>query len=220
MKSDCPPVESFERLLRLHPADPRREHLGRCPRCRARAIAFRSFLESGPLPQGANLAAARDGMTKTLQAEIRGPVAFARLPRWRPRLSRPWAAVAFSGAIAAVLLVLVSPTLLKQRDDVLLRGAPATQAQLVLLPAETLPDGALLLRWHPLPGAESYRVTLFGQNLEELAQVSAGAAEFLEIPAGNLAALGPRGSALFWRVEALVGGDPVALSAPASLSLP
>ena len=246
MKNACPPVESFDHLLTLHPADPRRQHLDHCPRCRARLIAFRSFLEGGPLPAGADLDAARAHLTAAVRKEARLPFAAppAPAPRahplgesWlqrvrarlsarpagapaRPLLARPWAAaLAFSGVAAVIVLLLVRPGAHRQ-GEIVLRGGPEVQEDLVLSPAETLADGSMLLRWRSISGAESYRVTFYAKNLEQIVQVSAGEANFLTIPAANLAALGPSGATVFWRVEAMAGGDPAVRSAPASLILP
>lgn len=69
MNSECPPLESFEDLLALDADDPRRLHLHACPRCRARAMAFRAFLDPGPLPDGARPQEARAHLSRVIRAE-------------------------------------------------------------------------------------------------------------------------------------------------------
>jgi hypothetical protein len=217
----CPPVESFEELLRLDARDPRRAHLDDCPRCRARLIAFRSFVERRPMPAGADLGDARRRLSAAIRAEIEQESPRHRL--W-PRRPRPWRMQLLwkpaLGLVAAGVLVilLLRPAGQGSGDGALvLRGeGPAPAA----LAADRAPDGSLRLSWPAVPPAEGYRVMLYGRDLAEIARLEAGRDTVLVLSAERVARLGPSGGAVFWRVAALEGGEPVSLSAPATLQLP
>jgi hypothetical protein len=84
MKSGCPPIEKLEELLALEARDPRRAHLEDCPRCRARATAFRAFLALEPLPEGSRLEEARRRLSDAMREE-----AAARLPGWESASAEP-----------------------------------------------------------------------------------------------------------------------------------
>ncbi len=243
----CPPVKSFEDLLRLDARDPRRRHLDDCPRCRARLIAFRSFLERRPLPAGVDLGDARRRLSAAIRAEAereshhphQAPPRFPRF--WRMQiLWKPALGLVAAGVLIALLLRpahhspahhspdvhspdVHSPDVHSPTDhspaggSLVLRGQPSASVPLV---ADWAPDRSVRLSWPAVPSADGYRVMLYGTDLEEIARLEAGRDTVLALTAAQVARLGPSGGAVFWRVATLAGGEPVSLSAPATLQLP
>ena len=109
MPHQCPPAEKLAEILALSPSDPARAEIDRCPRCQARVLAFRSFLEPGPLLPEANLPEARRRLASVLAAEedrrtsgseaaghpagspaVEPAVGPADGPAGSPARSRPW----------------------------------------------------------------------------------------------------------------------------------
>lgn len=227
----CPPVETFEDLLRLDARDPRRMHLDDCPRCRARLIAFRSFLERRPLPAGADPGDARRRLSAAIRAESeregRPRPSRPRLPRfWRIQILWKPALALIAASMLVVLLLrpaghgpdVHSPADHSPADgSLVLRGQPSASMPLV---ADWAPEGSVRLSWPAVPSAEGYRVMLYGTDLEEIARLEAGRDTMLVLTAAQVARLGPSGGAVFWRVATLAGGEPVSVSAPATLQLP
>ncbi len=221
----CPPPQSLEELARLAPGDPRREHLEECPRCHARWTALRSFLSGQPVPPGARLDEAKSRLVRALRDEVvgaqmrRAPTARhpfgggLRWSAWRPAI----------GLAAAGVVILVGLRLLESRPEppsVLLRGESEVSTVSLAPVAVPISQGAMELRWRACPGSDAYQVILFRPGLEEFARLDAGRDTCLALSPERLAKLGPPGSAVFWRVAALHGGDPLSLSSPATLRLP
>jgi len=63
-------------------------------------------------------------------------------------------------------------------------------------------------------------VRLLAADLSPLAERDCGAATTLRLEAAELAALLSDARVLVWQVEARADGDPLALSAPATIALP
>jgi hypothetical protein len=221
MSTTCPPLESFAELLRLDAQDPRRRHLEQCPRCRARMMAFRSFMEMEPAPVGADREDARRRLVAAIRRETLRSVGRAgpRRSIWQRRLPWPVWKPAL-GLVAAALLIVV---LLRAAGDrgpqapLMLRGANPTEAVARVPAATWAADGSAVLRWPAVPAADGYRVLVFDQDLQEIARLDAAGDTSLVLSPARLAALAPSGAALFWRVAALRQGDQISLSPPATL---
>ncbi len=221
MKQDCIPIERFEEILALPPRDPMRLHLDDCPRCRARMTAFRAFLDPEPIPEGARVDDARRVLTAVIareasrsvrQGQSKGRLGFFDWftgAAWRPALAM------------AVLLIaaLIGGRIVTDDGGVrqpVLRGgsessAPAPPA------ASYLSDGSLHLRWQPMEGAESYRVVFYALDLAQTGSLAIdGGTETIVTPE-RLGSLEAGGGSGFVRIEALRGGDRIALSPPAVL---
>jgi hypothetical protein len=225
-KSVCPPVETLEEISRLAQGDPRREHLQSCPQCRARWTALQSFLAGHPVPPGARLDEARTRLGQALRHEagISGSRPAPGEPRrtsWRGGFWMAWRP-AIGLAAACVLIVVGLRVAAPHREPpgVILRGEPEAADALMAPVSTATPGGTIELRWRAFPGAAAYRVTLFRAGLEEIARLDAGRDTTLVLPPPRLAALGPSGSAIFWRVAALREEDLLSLSPPATLRLP
>ncbi len=224
MSTTCPPLESLAEVLRLDPDDPRRRHLEECPRCRARVAAFRSFMEMEPIPAGANREDARRRLDAAIHAGV-GPHegrAASHPSTWWQGLLRPAWRPALGLAVAVLLTVVLvrGPADRGRLGEMMLRGA-GPGAQVTAVPTATWSaDGSVALRWPAVAGADGYRVLIYNQDLEEIAQLEAGRESTLTVSAGQLAGLTPARAALFWRVAALQHGDPTSVTAPATLRLP
>lgn len=129
-------------------------------------------------------------------AAVPGKVIHGRFGRWRP--------LAAAAALAAGLLVAVGI----YRSGGFGPGEPAYreaegEAIRSLLPAgEALPRQGAVLRWTPLPGAESYDVRVSTEDLRVLSTARDLREAEYRVPASALAGL-PSGSRLLWQVDAL-----------------
>lgn len=225
MAESCPTVEVLADLAALPADDPRRRHVQDCPRCRARLLDYQDFLAGGAPVSAASLEDALDRLDAALRDATADPGPAPALPRREALPLRPvWRATL---ALAAVLLlaVAVTPLLRDALDrggprELRLRGQTPTVA-LALQPARWTADGALVLGWSPVPGADAYTVHLLDAALNPLGARDAGAGTQLTLDAAALRALLPDGGDfMVWQVEALSGGDPLAMSPPESLVLP
>lgn len=218
MADTCPPVDVLVDLLDLPADDRRRRHLDTCPRCRARLLDYEDFVAGGEPLSDSELAQALVRLDASLREAAGDPGPTPALPRREARAGL---------ALAALLLlaVAVAPLLRDAFDrgasgELRLRGQGAPSA-LELQPARWTADGALVLSWAPLSGADAYAVRLLGAGLNPLDTREVGAETSLTLDAEALRALLPEGGDyLVWQVEAFAGGDPLATSPPASLALP
>lgn len=225
MNQDCMPIENLVELITLDPDDPRRAHLDACPRCRARLAAFRSFLEMHPLPEGARPADARKRLSRAIRQETSisqrsrsrpGPWSFLEILR-RPR----WQAAAGLVVATGAVVLLLQLTERREEQPILLRGAEGTESVEGSVPAHSVQaDGAVELRWPSMADADEYQILIAGLDLEEILRVEAGPETQILLAAETVRDLGRPGSVVFWRVSALRGGDRIALSPPATLTLP
>lgn len=225
MKFECPPIEEFEQLMTLASSDPRRGHLVDCPRCRARLLAFASFMAIEPLPDGIRVDDARRKLTEAIQREVGAPrpIADSRVSlwswfrsghlAWRPALAVACAVVVM-GIGAYRLVVWNHP------PEVVLRDS--SPAATVGTPLTSAPDatGGIRVRWVAIPHADVYRLHFYSADLKEVAAIDAGHETTLLLTRDRLAQLGSPGSPTFWRVASIRNGDEVSLSPPATLILP
>lgn len=239
MMSACPPIERLEELIALDAGDPRRAHLESCPRCRSRMLAFTSFMEVHPVPDGARLEDARKRLSKVLREEVasragdapsaaQASTATERRPRRGLRLLLDWLAprprqVAVGLAALAVAVVVIIQVREERQDGspLHLRG-PEAPGWMAAAPGlhSVRADGALELRWPAMEGAEGYRLVFSGPELMEILRIEAGADTQYVLPAETVSELGSTGSTVFWRVQALRGGDTITQSPPGTLTLP
>ncbi|MBN1884347.1 MAG: hypothetical protein JW876_02325 [Candidatus Krumholzibacteriota bacterium] len=219
----CIDPESIEEVLALPPDSPRRRHLEECPRCSSMLLLYRSFMAgeaaagSDPIDADARLEAfMRD-------ATAAGTDPGGREQRSRPArlagilVSRPVLATAASVLIVAAVLWWSPWT---DRAPVL-RGegeAPPASRPVSLLAPRTVDDGAVMLSWRSLDGADAYLVRVRNADLEEIAGFGPSPDTVLVLQRSML----PAGTAatVFWRVIALTRGDETGRSAPASIDLP
>ncbi len=231
MVDRCPPVETLAEIALLpldgEEVDPRRRHVAGCPRCQARLADYRDFMAGGTACPPRELNAAMAALDAALRTAGDGAAANRaageRARVLRPVFGQPLVRVAL--ALAALFLLLVALDALPERPrqrEIRLRageGRPAAAA-LVLEAPRLLADGSLEFAWQPLPGADDYRLRLLARDLALLAERPCGGATRLRLAASELAALEAAGGVLVWQVEARAGGDPLALSPPATFPLP
>lgn len=219
MNPRCPEIEHLAEVLRLPGTNPRRQHVDKCPRCRARAALYQRFLDPGAPLAGANLPDARRRMSATLEREIAGEAGGQRslFDALRPFLQPVWRpAMGVVGVAAAVLLIvrLTGAPGPGDGSSVLRERSATSRAIPVLLQPIRQADQAIVLHWKSAPDADAYQVILFGDDLREKARYAAAADTFLRLAPERLSALPP---SLFWAVAALRGGDEIGRAEPLTL---
>lgn len=179
----CPAPEKIWEAVRgeLPPAGLRQviEHTARCEAC---AEDWRLAAEL----ERQSAAAAETAPGKVLQG---------RFGRWRPLMA--------AAALAAGLLVAVGlyrtalnpgqPTYREAGSEAIHSLVPESQA---------LPRQGAVLRWSPVPGAESYDVRISTEDLRPVLSAQSLKTASYAIPASALAGL-PPGSKLLWQVDAV-----------------
>jgi hypothetical protein len=181
MESVCYRPEELAEILDLDDSDPRRSHLGSCPRCRARLATYEEFRSAPPAVTGPQLDDALSRLGHSMDEEIWGEAA----PRPKPRVvrSRPswlsWPRFPIlrpALVLAAVLLVVVIVDSVRQQPSergIVLRTEKTVGDDFEVDPPRLGTDGSLEVRWSPVTGADSYRVLFLSAKLEEIATVDA-----------------------------------------------
>lgn len=234
-KEPCFSIERLGELIDLPEEDPRRRHLGECPRCRALFAAYAEFRDPGTDFPADDVADAEKRMREALRRAIEGPVEAGKGPartpfpgrKERPRLVRflrPAALIA-----AGLLIVVVGYRVVEQRgaDDgpLVLRGAREEAEAPVASGIEleqpvTLPDRGVELRWVSHEETGAYRVHLYTAGIEEITPARDVTEARLVVRPGEIARGLAPGTVLLWRVAALREGDEVALSPLGSFQVP
>ncbi len=212
--------------------DPRRAHVGACPRCRARLADFAAFVRGERAAAPAELAAAERTLAAAVAAKLDamgvGVDAGARVPSpaiatvtplpARPRRRVAWAA----WAAAAAFAVSAGWFVVRHNGPALERGTratvPASDRVELLEPLRS--EGALTLRWRDVPGADRYVVRFVGADLVEVARTAELDHAAYELRRDALPAGLAPGAPVLWQVVAFRAGDRVAASEPATLRLP
>jgi hypothetical protein len=197
---------------------PRAEHLDACPRCRARVLGVRAFVEPGSVPPGADPAEARERIVGAVRERLglerpaAPPIPLPRHARRRVPAAPRWLAV------AAAFVAVIGGTWLVARlgePPVIERGAEPADG---LAPFEPrVASGAVTFRWHRAPGAEGYLVRILGADLRVLHEspVTADTSRVLTLREPPLDAL--ENEVAYWQVVALAAGAPLEESPPRPL---
>lgn len=235
----CPDVAELDRLLELPLEDPRRSHLERCPRCRARLSALRAFENPASIPPAADLAAARAQVSRVVHAQRpeRGGGSKFPLPETEEtgrspgalpgRPGFPWIGsrrgwlVAVPLAAAAVFLIV----LLDRGPDVpeapTLRSVPPAEGESGAgtgsvddprLDTPARVEGGVELRWSGLESADGYLVEIFSPTLEPIYLVGPIPHTRWVLADEDVPAALTAGARFLWRVRALRGSDEIAVS--------
>jgi hypothetical protein len=224
----CPTEAELAEALGLAADDPRHVHLDGCPRCRARLAEYRAFLAA---PAGVPGDDATDAERRLLAFIVReiAPVASAAppaIPSPLARLRAWWGspAAAPALALAAVAVVAGGVALVALTRGPLGRSAPDVlrgESAEALAPLSTVPgtDGALVLRWAALSGADAYELALHSGDLVEVARIGPLTGTSHALAPGALAGVA-RGDTLLWRVRALAAGAALAESEVGTLIAP
>ena len=219
MNPDCIAPEDLDELLALPDHDPQRRHAASCPRCGALLEEYRLYLAAEPPPE-----LDLDRLERRLAERMAGiatPAATREPPPARPipadgflrRLFHPAMRPAWALGVASLILVgiLVIPNLL-ERTEVVLRGEGGGVEVPTVLEA-TLGPERLALRWRAVATADEYRVRFESpQDLREMASRTVGRDTMLELARTGLPFQLVPGDTMVVRVEALSGGDVIAIS--------
>jgi hypothetical protein len=224
MKQNCIELDQIATVMKLGSDDPRRRHLEECPRCASRMLLYERFLASEELP-GADTASADAHLAAVMKAAIeRGSTPDVEPERggFLARVTRAlFVSPAWAGAAVVVVLALAvvwwQPW---ETEEVVFRGDKSIPGveQLLLEAPVTLEDGGVRLTWHSVEAADSYLIRFRTPDLDEIALLGPIADTSLVIDRSEL----PPGSppVILWRVVALLNGDEIHRSRPASLELP
>jgi hypothetical protein len=221
MTPDCIAPEELHDLLALPEEDARRQHAASCPRCGALLEEYRVYLAAEP-PGGLDLDRLERRLDERLVAAIGSPAPERESRAARPigppgsflrRLLHPAMRPAWALGAASVILVaiLVVPNMV-ERADVVLRGDDGSAGVPTVLEA-TLGPERLALRWRAVGAADGYRVRFeSARELREMGSHVAGRDTILEISRTALPFRLIPGDTMVVRVEALAGGDVIAVS--------
>lgn len=229
MTEKCLSLDELRTIGSLPANEPRRQHLDRCPRCRARFASFRDFMEpavaangSKPDEADARLAAILDQEISSVstdrqhsrqedESEQGGLLGRLLQSLWQPALRPVWTVGIVVLAFFGIREVWDWQS--DQGDRIILRQSSDTPT--VVLQTEepqVQPDGAILLSWKPVTDADSYRISFLGVDLVELQNLDAGSRTSIAVSPDNLSERGGSREPLFWQVRALRGGDEIASS--------
>jgi hypothetical protein len=213
--NECIPVEELGVLARLAEDDPRRRHAALCPRCSSLLFAYEEFVRAGEV-DGSQVASAEERLSRFISERVeRGEPAHATRVSGAPRSGRGrgfqfslWrtAAVAATVVMGAAAVVHWWP---RAPHEVVYRGEEV--AQLSGLASSRDSGGAIELRWDPVAGADSYRVTLLAEDLAEITRLDPTPSPSLRFDPASAA------GARYWQVTALVEGGELLSSDPQRL---
>lgn len=225
MEERCIAVERLGQVMQLPDDHPDRLHTKTCPRCGSLLESYRQFLQAEPVP-GSGIERVRGALDAHIREEAihwmpRGvPLAAAPTaptvpgaPWWRFLLRPVPMAMTAALVIAAGALwrsLTPEPTAIRQDSTI--------SEALVVHPAEVSADGAIHLAWNPVGGADHYQVRIYGPDLSEIYRSPHVPGTSLTVNRSDLPAALPATLDLTWRVYAMVRGDVVGNSGPASIS--
>lgn len=233
----CVRGEDLAVIEALPSGDPRRRDAEACARCRARLMAFASFVAALDVPAEAGLEEADARLAAILEARTGGRVkgdhdwrdgtpvddgdkaAAAEGRRWLDRLLVVFGRPALRPAWAAVVVLLavwgVRESGLIQRPgdrSIELRGESGrSPGGIETLDAVMAADGSMVVAWKAVPGADRYAIVVCDASLRETSRVEAGP-ELSGRLDSDLSGRASGSDPLFWGVVAYRGGDEIARS--------
>lgn len=222
MSESCPSLQDLLDLAHGPAQGPLWSHVQTCPRCKATLKAyghFRAIVESEPIEnEDSAVNRLSSAIHRVVHAQVEKPrKALERRNWWTWRRMVP--ALGLASVLAGFSLLLLDQMPERGRPQVFREAAPAGQGgAITLLPTRIDSDGAMILAWHPIPAADSYRVRILDPGLKEIARLEAGPESSLVIPDARLQPWLPDGA--FWQVQAMYEGDRIADSAPRALPVP
>lgn len=215
--------------------DPRLRHLRDCARCQALLASYRLFTAAPADLPPERLAEARARLT---QARHAWPAPHAARPAMPPpmawegsspfdRLRRWFGGPRYRMALAFAVVLVVAGTaywtrysFVAGREPRVLRAQDETPGGFsglaVTLLAPQRVHERLVLRWHEVPGADAYEVTLFDAAFSPLFHQAVGRDTMLELAVPRRAA-DDATAPVYWQVIARGSGDLMAESAPTPL---
>jgi hypothetical protein len=220
-------IEELEAILELPADHPRRRRLETDPRFRAAVHAYLQFLSLGQAEPDREAARAEEKLGKVLEHEIFGPSdsTAASAIDTRSRIRRMWQLpwLRPTAAVALLIVAAVGFSSLLRSDGPgdapsgvlrIEQAAPQAEVHLDMATTGRTSDGSVQVAWQAYPGAETYRVILYGADLAPLTELTVTNDTKLVLPLEEISRLTTDQGSLFYRVEALRGGDPVARSQP------
>jgi hypothetical protein len=232
----CFSIEEMDGILGLDPTHPRRRHLESCPRCSARLLVYKEFIEDLSPAPGSDT---RDAAVRLRQAfdeelgrrqmregtEARPTSSWTGRFWWlRPRTIQP------AWALAAVLFVAGalyagSHYRSTRGDSDLLRSTPPSGAvsdrgTVELMAPRIGPGGEIEMRWHAVPNADAYRVRLVGADLADLAHFEPIPDTRLSLRRDQIPRSLSAGDVIGWEVVAMRAGQEIARSPVSTIRIP
>lgn len=215
MSPNCIDVE---RIADVESSPELRTHVADCPRCQSLWLSYQSFLR-------ADVAGApgADDARRSLEAVIRrqaGQAAAEVTPRTsrlatRRRAELSWLRPGLIAAMAAVVAVVAISLWRGGSDQPVLRGGSEATWSLA---APRVSGIAVVFKWGAVPDADAYEVEVFDDALNPVLHSASVTTPTISVDRSAFANIQP-GTELTWRVRALRGGDVLATSPPASLTL-
>lgn len=215
MSPNCIDVE---RIADVESSPDLRKHVADCPRCQSLWLSYQSFMTADV--SGAPRA---DEARRSLDAVIRrqaSPAALDEAPRTsrlatRRRAELSWLRPGLIAALAAVVAVVAISVWRGSTDQPVLRGgSEATWS----LQAPRVSGIAVVFTWGAVPEADAYEVEIFDDALNLVLHSASVTTTTISVDRAAFANIQP-GTELTWRVRALRGGDVLATSPPASLTI-
>lgn len=219
MESNCIQWSDLDEMGSLPPDDPRLDHAKHCPACRSLLASYGKFMAPDESSSEKIVMDARHRLSAFIEKEIGGGRGSAsEAPRGRTpqkgRLRSRFIARTIVPALAGAALVLLALQLAKFRSRTanppisgVLRESSESAGFKTAVRA--LERGCIEVAWNSYPEADSYRVTVYGADLEELTQLDTGGETSFVLDTDNLPHLADEGT-LLWRVQAMRMGDSIA----------
>jgi hypothetical protein len=212
----CIEAERIAIVLDLPGDYPERDHMENCPRCGALAESYRAFIDAEPV-EDADLEQVRGVLDAHIRSEAQRWMPDSRTARavwWRTRL-RPAPLLA-----AGVVVIAAAWWFTRSPEESITRGNAPTAHVFVANTAELRADGSFELSWTAAPGADRYRIRIYGPDLHDLYHSEDVTATSMVVSKHALPAGLPRPVDLTWEVQARSGADVLAVSTPGSIHLP
>ncbi|MDH4036171.1 MAG: hypothetical protein OEX18_12960 [Candidatus Krumholzibacteria bacterium] len=224
MEMKCVDVEHIGNVLEYPEDHPVRRHVADCPRCRTLAENFRAFMRAETTAD-AGLDRARVELDGAI-ARLAGRALPAASPAergvkrmsWVRGLLRPMPALAAVAVVVAVAAVVLTRD--RGFETPVLRTQDGAGTAWLLHEPALRRDGAIVLSWEAVAGADAYQVGVFGVVLESLATLGPVLETSVVLDRSALPADLPDNADLTWRVIALRAGAQVAVSEPRSVRMP
>jgi len=229
----CLSVEELDGVLGLDSAHPRRRHLESCPRCGARLLVYREFIEDLSPAPGSDTRDAAVRLRQAFDEELgRGPIregagarpASLRAGWFRSLTMKPAWALGVVLLVAGAYYAGLHYRSTREASD-LLRSTPPPGAvpdggRIELLAPRIVPGGEIEMRWNAVPNADSYRVRLIGADLADLAHFEPVPDTWLSLRPDQIPRNLSSGEVIGWEVVALRAGQEIARSPVSTIRIP
>lgn len=216
MSPNCIDVE---RIADVESSPELKKHVDDCPRCQSLWLSYQSFMTAD-----VSGAPGADDARRSLEAVIRRQAGQAAPAHAVPRASRlatrrraelSWLRPGLIAAMAAIIAVVAITVWRGNSDQPVLRGGAQSTWN---LEAPRVSGIAVVFKWGAVPDADAYEVEIFDDALNLVLHSASVTTPTISVERSAFDNIQP-GTELTWRVRALRGGDVLATSPPASLTL-